>query len=780
MATSTTDTGDDKQDSSTNAPIAKATSSVKASEGTSPKGAPGARTYNPLSKFSSFTYHLTLYMITPQSYSNFVENGSIAPSDMYIVAESAGTNVNGKNQRLFNLDFYIDDLSFQTYLNTTESGGPSVDSMDFNFKIYEPYGFNFLTYLKDAALKVSKTSTLPGQPAATHHMQQLYMMGIKFYGYDQQGDLVTNDSLNKLVPANTTNPSGQQDPSNGVFTRYMPITITNFQFKLDGKVTTYSIKAANVSVTIGAGSARNQIKNPQEILGKDVEELLITGPSSLENMLNKNQDDLLKAGNISIKNKFKIKFKDPNTSIKGSTIITSAEAQRIKSRMTGLTSVKTTNEVTDKNSNVTPENNNRSFSIPGGTAITQAIERVIAQSTFITNALTKNISESDENPENSSEYGSGKKMRWFIITPVAKFIGFDTIIQDFAYELTYIINEYKIPYVRSPYVKNIEGYYGPHKIYSYWFTGKNTEVLNYEQKFNGLYYMDAAVNPEPGKEMPNTTPPARVVTNSRSNSDNSTTFAKGGEVIGSLRTHLYNPADQVMASISILGDPDFIVTTTGMDYSAYKEFYGPDYSVDPHAGQVFIEIDFKQTIDYDNTTGVMAANDKISFYDYPKSLEKVKGITYMANYVVSTFTKGKFTQELNLVMWSPPKDSGTSAAMTENDREKVSSSYTSSAAPTSTAPTSEVVTGFQTVEPDKTSSVSVSSSQFPSATSTNNSIIGAITGGAITSASDVNASNALAAANQAAKSLQTPDDDNSGSSGVSKVVQQGRPRLYGT
>ena len=74
----------------------------------------------------------------------------------------------------------------------------------FNFKIYEPFGFSFMSALKAAALKVVGKSNLPGHEKAKHHLQQLYMIGIKFYGYDAEGNLVTNDTTNQLIP-NTSN-----------------------------------------------------------------------------------------------------------------------------------------------------------------------------------------------------------------------------------------------------------------------------------------------------------------------------------------------------------------------------------------------------------------------------------------------------------------------------------------------------------------------------------------------------------------------------------------------
>jgi LysM repeat protein len=53
---------------------------------------PGRRIYNPLSKLSSYNYHLTLYMITPEQYGEFLNRAETDPSGFIIVAESGGIN----------------------------------------------------------------------------------------------------------------------------------------------------------------------------------------------------------------------------------------------------------------------------------------------------------------------------------------------------------------------------------------------------------------------------------------------------------------------------------------------------------------------------------------------------------------------------------------------------------------------------------------------------------------------------------------------------------------
>jgi hypothetical protein len=747
-----------------------------------PKAAPGARPHNPLSMFSSYTYHITLYMITPQSYNKFVEQGNkgITPEDMFIVAESGGSNVNGKNMRLFDLDFYIDDFSFQTYLSTNSNKGASVDSLSFSWKIYEPFGFRFMSALKDAAYRVVNKSNLPGHDGAKHHLQQLYMIGIKFYGYDADGNLVTDDTSNQLRPNSPTYSVSKgtstyaEFADNGVFARYFPINITELQFRLDGKATVYNFKAINVSVNTGNGSKNNQIKTSQALTGKTVEELLSTGENSLEKLLNKIQEDLLKKGDIGIKNVFQIKFKNGETSkIKNSIIAAGKASDRNKSAMSGSANVTDSSKANDKTSqSAKPDNNTRTFEIPAGTSITQAIERVIAQSSYITDALTAKGNEDMTNWSEEAKAIDRTRLEWFVITPICKMLGFDKKIKDYAYEITYLINEYKIPRVRSVYVSEPAPYYGAHKIYEYWFTGKNSEVLSYEQKYNGLFHLSALENPEPGKDYQNSGGlPVSVKPGSKQNADDSGLFDKAGQIIASVRTSLYSPGEQAMATIQIMGDPDFICTTVGMNYGVYDEYYGPDKSVDPHAGQVFVQIVFNEGIDYSHEDGLMDIETNIKLYEYPKYLKGTKGIIYSASDVVSTFSKGRFTQELHLVMYSPPPDPPEGKSESARETDSLASRYpapTKGFTPDDAAKSSEPKT-------QPASQIGGSSSYTGDLNSTNSSMLGAITGGRVKVANETNLSST-----NVQNVVQGPNDDSPGVTVSTNVKPEGRPFvMYG-
>ena len=93
----------------------------------------------------------------------------------------------------------------------------------------------------------------------------------------------------------------------------------------------------------------------------------------------------------------------------------------------------------------------------------------------------------------------------------------------------------------------------------------------------------------------------------------------------------------------------------------YDKYYGSDgFTISANGGQVFIEIDFKEAIDYTNSGqgginstegGTLSINNSILFYPYPPPLDKIiHGISLQVRQVVSKFTGGKFTQDLDCFM----------------------------------------------------------------------------------------------------------------------------------
>ena len=169
---------------------------------------PGIRSFNPLGNFASYTYQLTLYMITPDAYDSFVLSGrkninvlaNESTGGAYIVAQSGGVNnTSSKRAPGFELDYYIDDLKITqaTSGNDTQTES-NVTTMSFN--IYEPYGFSFLSRLRVASEALQQNSKLPNIRQLQNETKQFFILGVRFQGYDIDGNLLPANNRYTFLP----------------------------------------------------------------------------------------------------------------------------------------------------------------------------------------------------------------------------------------------------------------------------------------------------------------------------------------------------------------------------------------------------------------------------------------------------------------------------------------------------------------------------------------------------------------------------------------------------
>ena len=234
-----------------------------------------------------------------------------------------------------------------------------------------------------------------------------------------------------------------------------------------------------------------------------------------------------------------------------------------------------------------------------------------------------------------------------------------------------LFRSYDTPVVTIPQAKNVTPYYGPVKRYEYWWTGKNTEVLRFELSYNQLYTTLLLGDAASRKDV---TSPIPAMAGHKAAAPRQGRI--GGQALESQNTYvnyLTDPGAYVSAKITIMGDPDWLVQTDSSSINAmYNKYYGTNgFSINCNNGQVFVEIDFKEAIDYDNNTGTMSINDKLMFFDYPDEYKsgpnKIQGMAFMVMSVTSNFRSGKFEQTLDLTatIWDKPK----SAAADPKGRE---------------------------------------------------------------------------------------------------------------
>lgn len=679
---------------------------------------PGRRTQNPLANFSSYTYQISLYMITPDAYDAFIQTGrkdinainNIVPgantpeattaedareqrfsnasnrgnttsppapssanasstqytNGVYLIAQSGGINNNTQKRAPgFDLDYYIDDLSITQAINGKDTLS-ATNVTDIRFTITEPYGFSFITKLRNAATELSKVSRSKNFKDIKNPSRQFFMLGIRFLGYDKDGYLIDPTK----IPSSDGDPQGN---AFGLYERFYDIFITGMKFRIDGKAVIYNITAANVATGAAFGTKRGFVDTGASISGATVYDALMGGSAAepkpgesasttppqsgtigLLAKLNKDQQTLLKNKSIEIANEWDVVFLGvADLLIKKASIVDKAVLdKRVWAMTNNVNKSSDSNVATGENSK--PNNDVRQITFTKGGSILQCVNQIILQSDYLLNALKTAYLSTEESTE-QGKYPEQKnpqevKIQWYTMHAEVKNLGWDNLQQDFAYKTTFTIQPYETPVVVAPYVKPGAKYYGPHKRYEYWFTGKNSEILSYEQQMDNTFF-NVAVSAKDNTSGNNTGTSTRA--NKESGQPDQGSLGMGLQAQNAYMTSLYDPGTYATAKIKVLGDPDFLMQPAPSSINSfYDQFYGTDgYTINPNGGQVFIEINFKEPRDYQNSTGLLSINQSIYFWEYPAAIQKQLdarggGVSYMVRTVVSTFSKGKFEQEL--------------------------------------------------------------------------------------------------------------------------------------
>ena len=599
---------------------------------------PGARDFNPLSLYSSYTYNLTLSLVTPTIYNRFINGEINAVDEAPIIVRSGGTSQ--KRADGFELDFYIDDLELETLTNSKETL-ISTNTMKFKFKVYEPYGFSFPHKLSE--LRNNSASRTPDS------IRGNYFLTIRFYGYTDPA----------LDGDRTPHPIAQKSPHERTFCIY----ITTVGYKLEQGLVVYDITAVPAGELVALGNY-GVITSNKSFQGKTVGELLLgenPDPSvkSVVDVLNNDEKRRLDNKEIEVANVYKIEIWDDD--ILNAPMVNKKDLSAQKTPLTHIVTPNQVNARTEYRMNYAEKGlvnyDIRIVSNSAGEPIINIIDTIISQSDFVRSKLSSVTKEDPINTVTAEpvDNGSSDLIRWYNITPKIKFLatgsgpeGKDIKRNNFAYEITYIIQLYKVPFLRTIYSNALEKYYGPYKRYQYWYTGQNTEVLSFDVSYNFTYQLENSNSSSAKTQTSSNIGEIPIATVGAAGARNAGKEIGTNEEVNSIRSWLYSPGELVKYNLSILGDPDYLMPAfNGTIVKQLNRWYGDDYAINPGVGQVFIEIDFKQAEDYDEKTGLLKTDDRILFMDYPKSMNpKPKGFVFMVNKVISSFSRGKFVQRL--------------------------------------------------------------------------------------------------------------------------------------
>lgn len=599
--------------------------------------------YNPLSELSSYTYNIVLYMVDQTVMNNFIAGGGTmkgitsSTPGVIVVAKTGGITAGDDvvtDWKGNKLDYYIDDFVLTTFFPGGHNRATA--ATEIKFKIIEPYGFGFLQNLTKAGLKLHEN----GDDIAKNMVgiRQHYIIGINFRGYDGDGKIINT----------TTIPS-----------RHFAIKITKLKFKLDGKAVTYNCDAVVLSEAIANGQIHGIIPASASLVGSTIYEVLANpkNDKSLVSILNglgetnKDNNQLVKPA------KYSIEFLDKNKNVVVGGQIDKKNLisdEQFDQKMAVTFNARSRESVTIASQlGATQYDGKSAIQLTAGQTILTVIDNIITKSEYVSEALDRISTASTESRVLNNPVR--KKLAWFSVNPVISIMGTDPIRKDWAYEVKYQIQPYEVPYIRLATADSVSAYQGPFKKYEYWLTGMNSEILSYEQQYDNLYYVTTVM--AQNKILEGQTGNTGEAPQNPQNAQGQSSVGTEGRNLQynqNAAAQIYSPGDSARAKIRIIGDPDYIVTTVGVNLKkndAAEIDQSNSFRLSPLDGQKFIEINFGMASDYKDD-GLMDISGAIQFYGNStiKEKMKIKGVVYRVIRVDSTFSKGVFSQVLDLVL----------------------------------------------------------------------------------------------------------------------------------
>ena len=700
---------------------------------------------NILDEFYSYTYVASVYLTNDAQYKRLLAGNSVKLDGYQLLFQSGGAPPNNGGPRAqpatgtpvfendgqsstvpapetnypdggrspyFADDFYIDSISLENILPCGGTGAAHQDTT-LKFTLVEPQGMTLLDRLRDAVANHNPTNPL----GKVNYLAATYLMVIRFYGYDQDGNLVMPIKGSMFQGSDTK----------AVVEKFIPFQIANIDWTVGTKTVSYDWKCKPVGQNIAGTEARGTIPYDLQLNAVTVEKLLsgtakystqsatttapgttttsnqqttvdefgqivatpapptaATAPSpaktivqGLMQAMNDFQQKLVYEGTYEQADHYSIEFVGPGANKIAGAVLQQKDAYIDKTKTPGGAPPTSSGGVNglnpDTNSVV---NNSRSFSVTAGQQILQVIELVVRNSSYIGSQALFTIDENgNQIPTKDKNYN--KPVVWYNIsmsaTPRSNIL--DNKRNDYAYDIKYTVSPFVIKNLNSVYFP-VNQFSGVHKSYPYWFTGQNTAVLEYQETLNALFKTTLSGSVPEDSTATNIRNSLTSSLNeimmytyaARSTESSAGALGKSFELGANAAEVLYDTTGLKNCKVKILGDPAWImqgslfrpVNQETFGGKALTSGFMPDGSIAFDNQEILFEIVWQRPEDYNLDTG-LADPYSVTQKKYNNRLA-LQSRVYRGIKVTSDFRQGKFEQTLEGKLYNFVKPDGSNSA----------------------------------------------------------------------------------------------------------------------
>jgi hypothetical protein len=674
---------------------------------------------NILDQFASYTYSLSWYLLDHATYNSLATSDTKYIDSYYLLMQSGGASITTRspNQTVdpqqaaqtgagrnpfFTLDYYMDNFVIENSISCTPGSRGAAKLTSVSFTVTEPNGIslqpNLIRAVNDLYWKngYAKTGT------TINYNEAQYVMVVRFYGYDSQGNLV--------IPID--NRRGVTDRQAAV-EKFIPFKIVDIQFKVANKLVEYSITGVPTDQLTAFSTDRGSIPQSFQFQGATVGDILVGSTQTISDLRIALENDArvdnesrtitqgsstsstpppkasaapYKVGNIEATGlcaALNLFYAEEARSRKG--IADVYELQFLDPMLSNASIVppgSVDKAFAGGNPNATAATNldpNRQYFNPkirvrsatAGQQIVQFIDEIMRSSSYISDQqkATWEVDPKTKIGEWKFQGKTAQNFAWFDITCDAQVIGYDTNTRANAYRMIYKVAPYQTSMIATSEYFNPSAFRGVHKVYNYWFTGQNTQVLQFEQSFNNLWKQTISSNsPTSTAEFIKNQVNSRVMYSKRfMPASNQTREGATGDVYeaaANAADMLYT-TDLVNITLDVIGDPAWIASpkTPQPGKFVVTPFY-PDGTINYNAGVPYFEFAWNRPVDYNLETGLMDPGQNNYFADRAQGRAGLaqESVIYMTTNVKSTFARGKFTQQLVGAMLQDGQNKSVNAA----------------------------------------------------------------------------------------------------------------------